>query len=236
MDRITTKRLLAVLTLALAVGCAKERVQPISGKVALQTFDGAVTAVRVVAPGGAPIVGRVGLDGSFSVKVPRGKHYHLELTGPSGASYLVFPRAAAPLGWTFDVRGRGQPFDLGMVRYVGNPLETTYTFVTRQKETLSSPDGGAEHEDCEDGKNAQTGATCVDDDDDDDDKGKAECDDDDGPDDDDCVNGANPKTGAPCTPPPAPGAAAVADHNLPPVMGSCEDDEDDKDDHEGHDD
>jgi hypothetical protein len=231
MDRITMGKLVGVVSLALAVGCAKDKVQPISGRVALQTFDGTVTAVRVMRPGAAPLVGRVNLDGTFEVKVPRGRHYHLEFTGPSGEPYLVFPRAAAPLGWTFDVRGRGAPFDVGTVRYLGDPLGKTYTFVTRQNQALSSADGTVEDDECEEGKNVKTGATCVDDDDDD--KGKDECDDDDGPDADDCVNGTVPKTGAPCTPPSPPGMAAVADHNLPPVMGTCEDD--DEDDEEGDD-
>ena len=140
---------------------------------------------------------------------------------------LVFPRAAAPLGWTFDVRGGGAGFDVGTVRYLGDPVGRSYTFVTRQKQTVSADAAAPGDDDCEDGKSIKTGATCVDDDDDDD-KGKEACDDDDEKDDDDCVGGVTPKTGAPCTPAPAPGAAAVADHNLPPVMGTCADDDDDE--------
>jgi len=63
----------------------------------LQTFDGPVTSVQAVRPGAAPIASRVGLDGRFEIRLPRGKHYHLAFTGPSGQPVLVFPRAAAPL-------------------------------------------------------------------------------------------------------------------------------------------
>jgi hypothetical protein len=235
MLRSTTGLFVTIASCALLGGCAKDNVQPISGKVALQTFDGPVTTVSAVRPGGTPVVARVGLDGAFQIAVPRGKGYHLEFAGPSRVPYLVFPRTAGSLTWTFDVRGRGTRFDVGTVRYVGDPKGMPVSFVTRQKQTAAEPDAGAkeEEDECEDGKNEKTGAVCVDDDDD---KGKKheECDDDDA---DDCVNGTNPKTGTPCTPPPAPGSAAVADHNLPSVMGTCQDDEDDDkdDDDKDHD-
>jgi hypothetical protein len=230
---------MTIVVLSLAGACARDRVQPISGQVALATFDGPVTTVRAVRPSGAAIVAPVGAGGAFQILVPRGKGYHLEFAGPSGIPILVFPHAAGALTWTFDVRGRGTRFDVGTVRYVGNPAGMPVTFVIRQGETLQEPDGGAKEngdDDCEDGKDLKTGAICVDDDDHDKGKGKGddECEDDDDHD-GDCVNGTNAETGAPCKPAPAPSAAAVADRNLPAVMGSCADD-DDKDDDKNDDD
>ena len=127
---------------------------------------------------------------------------------------------------------RTNPFDLGMVRFVGDPTSRAYQ---------QRPAGGVATADqaCEDGVDATTGAVCVDDNDE---GGAGTCEGDGGV---DCQDGIDPATGAECDGGPAanptdgtevgggdgdgetaddtlPGQAAVADHNLPAAIGCGE--------------
>lgn len=225
MNRRTIEALVLAAPLALAVSCSGKAVQPISGKLALDTFRGSVTSVRASRPGAGAIVVPIAGDGAFALSLPAGRQYRLEFLGPDGVPRLVFPRKAGSLQWRFDVRGPGQTFDLGVVRYVGDPKNMTVAFTRAQ--TLQAPDASAPANadvDCEDGHDKKTGAVCVDDDHDHQD-GCLDGKDDGQANDAECVDGKDSKTGQPCTDdegatPPA--TAAVADHNLPAAIGSCQ--------------
>ena len=242
MGKLSTTLLILAVPAALAA-CSKDSgIQPVSGKVALASFGDPVTSVRAQRPGAAAIVAPVGSDGSFRVDLPRGKNYRLEFVTASGAPRLIFPRRAGAVEWWFDVRGGGPRFDMGTVRYVGDPTATTLAFVQKAVTSTGTSTGGQtgkdEEVECEDGKDAKTGAVCVDDDDD----KEGECHDGKDGDDGECENGKDVKTGQACTdddegddhktPPPA---AAVADKNMPAAIGGCGEDDDDDDEHEGDD-
>ena len=222
--------------------------QVVTGTVALSTFPGPVAAVYVVQAGGPTVRTLIGPDGTFSLTIPPGRGYRIEFLAAGGRPGLVFPRRAGDVGSAFDVRGGVEPFDLGRVRYVGNPQLQTYAF-------LSTSDGTGEADvECEDGIDAATGAVCVDDEDE---EGAGVCDEEDDDEDDDedyqCEDGFDPTTGTPCAEDPGgepdgecvdgfdaltgapcvdddaeelPTDAAVADHNLPPSIG-CDEEEDD---------
>ncbi len=252
MAKNTRLFLIALAPLALTAACSgnKGTVQPISGKLALSTFDGSVTRIRAMRSGVAAVEAPVAADGTFALSLPKGAGYRLEfLKSTAGSARLVFPRQAGALQWTFDVLGAGTTFDLGTVRYVGDPKGLTVTFVAAQ--TVSDADGGtATHpeSECEDGKD-RTGAVCVDDQDEGHHGGKCQAgksdSNDGGADDSECENGKDTKTGLACQDteddgksPPA--AAAVADHNLPAAIGACggeggDDKNDGKDDKEVND-
>ncbi len=239
-----TVTLHALVMGAVMAGCSgSSKPQPISGTVAQSTFGQPVTQVQAVRAGKAAIVAPVAADGSFTLQLPAGKQYRLEFLS-AGQTRLVFPRKVGALDWRFDVLGGGKTFDLGMVRNVGDPANMSVTFVQGQtlQSTMTTAAGG--NVECEDGKDAKTGAVCIDDDDNDGDNQSCDKDDDDEGDDDDveCEDGKDAKTGAACADDDAddaaattaPTSAAVADHNIPPAIGSCgnDDGEDNDDDDE----
>ncbi len=232
MYRNTLRSFWLLVPVALAASCSSGSTsQPISGKLALDTFDGPVATVRASRLGANSIVAPVAADGSFALTLPRGKHYRLEFVGPSGAPRLVYPRHAGSIDSWFDVRGGGRRFDLGMVRYIGDPKDMPIAFT--RVEVSSDVD-------CENGRDKKTGAVCVDDDND---ENESCGDDDDGDNDDvECENGKDAKTGLACedggssSSSPTIVAVAVADHNVPAVIGGCDDeneDDDDKDEQKG---
>jgi hypothetical protein len=188
---------------------------------------------------------RIDADGTFSLTIPPGKSYRIQFATAAGRPVLVFPRRAGAIEATFDVRGGGTPFDLGNVRYVGDPLSSAYAFLTMPGDPADS-----DNVECEDGIDLATGAVCVDDDDE---EGAGVCDEEDEDDvDEQCEDGIDPATGGPCagdsgedgecvdgidlaTGAPCidtdfeevPTDAAVADHNLPPAIGCADDEEED---------
>ncbi|MBI5487477.1 MAG: hypothetical protein HY905_09105 [Deltaproteobacteria bacterium] len=226
----TSSWLVAAIPVALLAaagsGCASEPgPHVVSGTLALSSFPEPIWAVHVVQAGGSVTGTVVAADGTFTLTIPPGQGYRIELVGGSGRPVLVFPRAAGDIEASFAVRGGGTPFDLGLVRYVGDPLSHTYAYLA-----ATGDPAGADVE-CEDGIDAATGAVCVDDDDE---EGAGECDEEEEEEGDDsvdgeCVDGFDAVTGAPCVDEdaePLPAEAAVAEHNLPPELG-CGDEEDD---------
>lgn len=229
-------RALPVLATTLAGACATQATpQNINGRVDPATFPTSVTRAQVLRAGQIVTEGPIAADGSFSLTIPAGNRYHIVFAGPAGQPGLVFPRSAGTLDASFDVRGGSAPFDLGTVRYVGDPRGRTYTY--------RSPAAEDDDVECEDGVDPNTGAVCVDDDDDEG-AGSGSCESGDG-DDVNCEDGIDPATGAECDGGPAanqddgteaddgetaddevPGDAAVADHNLPSSIG-CDSEDDD---------
>ena len=183
--------------------------------------------MRVV--GDAGVVTRSALDknGAFALTVPKGRGYRL-VFATDGDVGVVFPRSSGALQSSFDVLAAGPTFDLGAVRYIGDPAAASYTFYS-----TSSASEEADGE-CEDGVDSM-GAVCVDDDDDEGASCEAEEDD-----------GIDSATGLECDGGPAantdtdesegdeaedeaslPAEAAVAEHNLPSALGCESEDGDD---------
>jgi len=219
---------------ALVGACASQpSPQRLAGRIDRTTFPDVITTAQAVRDGRVVASSPVAADGSFSLTIPVGSKYRIAFASATGQPGLVFPRSLGTLDVTFAIRGGGAPFDLGMVRYVGDPTTQTYAY----HPTAAGDDG-----ECEDGVDP-TGAFCVDDDDED---GVGSCESD--GEDVNCEDGIDPATGAECDGGPAansddgtekdgvadgetnddqvPSEAAVADHNLPATIG-CREESDD---------
>ena len=215
---------LAILQALFLTACSSGPPQVVTGRVASATFPYPVDTVSAVRAGRTVVATPVASDGSFSIAIPSGSRYRLEFAATVGRAGLVFPRALGTLDATFDVRGHQAAFDLGAVRFVGDPASHTY-------KTGPAPAGGADGE-CEDGIDPSTGAVCVDDEED---GGSCEASDEGV----DCQDGIDPATGQECDGGPgenqddgedptddAPSEGAVADRNLPSSIGCADDEED----------
>lgn len=204
-----------------AVGCSSPAgSQTISGRVAQSTFASPVDTVTVVKGGTGVLEAPVAADGSFTVIVPAGSGYRIELSSAATRAGLVSPRSSGAIDVTFAVRGSGAPFDLGMVRYVGDPAGTIF------KQTGGT--GGDGDGECEDGIDPATHAVCVDDDEEDGGSCSADEGDGDGEEADDGEDGTDDGE----TDDDGPAVAAVADHNLPSAIG-CDDDHENEGEEEG---
>ena len=209
--------------LLLAACSASPAPQVVVGRVAPTAFPYPVDTVRAVRAGRTVVEAPIAADGGFSIAIPAGERYRLEFAAAGHRAGLVFPRQLGTLDVTFNVRGHQALFDLGAVRYIGDPASHTY-------KTTTSADG-----ECQDGTDPTTGAVCVDDNED-----GGSCADDGGV---NCENGIDPATGLECDGGPAanqdngteadgedptddgPTDGAVADHNLPSAIG-CGDEQD----------
>lgn len=215
--------LIAFPLLSLAACGGSPAPQVVVGRVATTSFPYPVDTVRAVRGGRTVAEAPVAGDGAFSIAIPAGDGYRLELAAAGGRAGLVFPRQLGTIERTFNVRGHQAPFALGAVRYLGDPASHTY-------KTTTGADG-----ECQDGTDPATGAVCVDDHED-----GGSCADDSGG---NCENGIDPATGLACDGGPAanqddgteadgetptddgPTDGAVADHNLPSAIG-CGDEQD----------
>jgi hypothetical protein len=219
--------LAAVAVFALACGQESTSTpQEISGNVSQDTFPGPVTAVRVVS--GTAVVNEAQVDASdaFTLVVPPGKGYRIEFLGDSNSAGLVFPRSAGGIETKFDVAASQSPFDMGAVRYIGDPMTRNYLYSNLQDE---NGDGECGQEGEFEGENEDV---CVDDEAED----EACEEDEDGEEDDDdieCEDGVDSNTGLPCendddgeVEDELSSDAAVAERNLPSSVG-CEDEDDD---------
>jgi len=208
-----------------SVGCGSSvGSQTVSGRVAQDTFATPVDLVTAVRKGSAVVDAPVGPDGAFTITIPSGSGYRIELSSAATRAGLVSPRSSGAIDVSFAVRGSGvSAFDLGMVRYIGDPTTTIF------KQTGGAGDG--DDVECEDGIDPTTNAVCVDDDE----AENGTCEGDDGETDDDGVedgtddgetddDGIEDGTDDGETDDDGPQAAAVADHNLPAALG-CDDGE-----------
>jgi hypothetical protein len=206
------------------IGCgASPGSQTVSGRVAQQTFASPVDQVSVIKAGASVVAAPVAPDGAFTIVIPPGSGYRIELSSAATRAGLVSPRSTGTLDATFAIRGKAAPFDLGTVRYIGNPTTTIF------KQTGGGTgDGDGE---CEDGIDPTTNAVCVDDNEEE----GGSCQGDDGETNDDVEDGTPDgetdddgiEDGTPdgeTEDDGAPADAAVADHNLPNALG-CDDGE-----------
>lgn len=217
--------------------------QTIKGQTALSTFPAALTEVQALR--GATVVSHapVASDGTFSLSLAPGNGYQIQFLRADGQVAMVFPRSAGSVDSRFDIRAVEKPFNLGKVRYIGDPATQTYAFNTvgSTSSALTSSNADTDDVQCEDGIDPTTGAVCVDDEDD---EGAGACEEDGDADNVNCEDGIDPATGLECDGGPTanaddgtedsaeddgatPSEAAVPDHNLPAAMGCAADDDND---------
>jgi hypothetical protein len=153
----------AIFTMAAMVfGCdmpPTEPTQVISGVVAQDTFPSPVTTVRVVSAGNVVTEAAVGSQGGFVFALPVGKGYSIEFVSGSRRPGLVFPRKAGGIDATFDIADSQSAFDMGTVRYIGDPSALGFKYVT----DYDNDEGDNDDVECEDGIDLETGLPCVDD-------------------------------------------------------------------------
>ena len=183
----------------------------LTGTVSQATFPAAVTTVKALVGTKTIAEAPIAADGTFALTLPKGTRYRLELAHGGGSTLLVFPRSAGTIGHTFDVLAAAGAFELGTVRFIGDPAGKSYHYLTSAPANAAASNSAAEETDgatdgdnvqCEDGIDPTTGAVCVDDD-----GGDATCEAGDGEkdgetaDDADSVNcedGIDPVTGLEC--------------------------------------
>jgi hypothetical protein len=238
MKLVRTLSLTAPLVLAAACQSAPSSTLPVTGTVSQASFSAPVTGVKAHRSGAKDITGTVGQDGRFALNLPPGQGYRIDFLSGSAQSRLILPRKVGQLDFTFNVVGGGKTFDLGTVRYVGDPKGQTFSF-TQSALTATAPETATEpatpeansegDNECEDGHDAKTGALCVDDEDEEGQAGgqcKGEQKD----------EGQTEKAdeSADVEVPDANVGGAVAEHNLPASVGSCDDDENEDEDDGEH--
>jgi hypothetical protein len=167
----------------------------IKGQVALTSFPTPPTAIQVAIRGHAVAEAPLSGEGRFSLTVPAGQGYQLELV-TGGLTYtLVFPRGGPQFDTTFNVANAKTPFDIGLVQYVSEPKPEA--FVVTHWDPLEDKEAVP----------CAWGRICVDDIA----GGEDVCG---SPSADETVAGDAPSAGLPPT-----GKSAAAERNLPPTLG-----------------
>ncbi|MBI5525821.1 MAG: hypothetical protein HY897_05760 [Deltaproteobacteria bacterium] len=222
-----SRRVVVVLACSLVVvagcGLAPRNVdvpanQTVSGALVQGTFPAPVDTARVMRGTSEITRTAVAADGTFQLNIPAGLGYSIEFVRTGGAAGLVFPRLNGTIAIAFEVKKAAAPFDLGKVRYIGDPHGRLFTVRhgLHKDTSAGEQNAGADGDDvqCEDGLDPATGAVCVEDGDaqdegvcDDGEEGEGEKDEGEGEkekgddadkDNVECENGVDPNTGAAC--------------------------------------
>jgi hypothetical protein len=111
-------------------GCAADSGQTITGRVHAGSFPEPITHVNAIGTT-TTVRAPVAADGSFSITLPAGERYRIEMVSALRTSDLVFPRpATGTLDTSFYIAGTGAAFDLGGVQYIKDPASSTTIFDT----------------------------------------------------------------------------------------------------------
>jgi large repetitive protein len=152
----------ASVILLAVVGCAGSATSTsdtaadstVQGTLALTSFPATPDSVEAVDESGTATSTEPADDGTFSLALPEGHSYTIDVKSGSDSEPVVFARKDGSLTKKFDVTSGSATVDLGTVRHFDQ-----------------APDGGfsvrgtdAAASDCEDGVVVETGAACVDDD------------------------------------------------------------------------
>jgi hypothetical protein len=149
--------------------------QLVTGQLALATFPGSVSAVNVTDAKGVVSQSSVAADGGFALEIAPGSGYRVEFLAGSETVGLIFPQQDGSRS-TFTIASGGASFDVGTVRYVGDPKTQEYLVKSAGSSsttgTVDAPlpgngeqDGDSDEVECEDGVDPNTGSICVEDDD-----------------------------------------------------------------------
>ena len=94
---------------------AEESAQIVSGRVARHNFASEVVGVRAVSGDTAAAWSAVALDGSFSLELPAGAEYRMEVVTAAGSHGFVGSAGGSTHALSFAVCSAGAPFDVGHV-------------------------------------------------------------------------------------------------------------------------
>ena len=142
---------------------SRESSLTVTGQIDTSSFGSPINTVQLLGGGNIIAEAPIGADGRFELAIPPGSGYQIVFASGNTATTLIFPRQSGTIDTRFEVLGGGS-FDLGTVRYIGDPRVQSYQF-----SAMSEKDADQEDDDeieCEDGVDPNTGAVCVDDDDD----------------------------------------------------------------------
>ena len=214
---------LACLVAATTIGCSEPAthgndVSSVSGALATATFPSAPSAVEATDEAGAVSRTAPNAHGAFVLPLTKDHTYRVAIVTATGSEPLVFPRASGKLDTTFKIGTGAAKFDLGTIRHLDSAPATGFKHA-------QGKDAGEDGE-CVDGTLEGTGEACVDDDEEVTCEGARAAEAPDG----ECENGKDVATGAACVDdddaePGADGSKAlcVAENNIPPEVGGCED-------------
>jgi hypothetical protein len=110
-----------VFACALGACAVTEDVQTISGRVERTGFGGQVLGARAVAGDRVVATAPVTQDGRFTLEVPVGTGYRLEVITSTGAQVLAAQATDDLVAATFDICDPGEPYDVGVI-YQGDSV------------------------------------------------------------------------------------------------------------------
>ncbi len=208
--------LFAILCASVLAACASKKTPSdttASGTVALSSFASPPTSVVATGAAGREVRGTIGVNGAFSVVLPKGDHYALSLETSTGRVPIAMPRRSGRLDKTFAVTSAGVVITLGSVRY--RAAGSTTELRVAAQGAACNPNGTGDYECVQDDEQS----SCEGGDDGQQDNGA----------DGECVNGIDSKTHAACTDPPddaeqvdAKIEMAVPERSAPVDASGCE--------------
>lgn len=132
----------------------------------MASFPSAPTGVEATDEAGAKTTAAVDATGGFSLALVKGHTYRLDARLGSTTVPFVFPRGGGRLDKTIKISTNGAMVALGAVTHFAAAPPTGFSTTSESKQCEFGEDGKDDNADgeCEDGKDAITGAACTDED------------------------------------------------------------------------
>lgn len=219
--------LVAAAAVASCGGLTTRTDSTVQGHLDVASFPSTPTAIQARDEHGNVVQAALNA-GQFSLKLPQGHKYQLDVLMSGGQEPVVFPRGDGSLDLDFKISGAGAVVQLGAIHHFDSAPIGGFVIKT-------TASGEGEVGECVDGTIMGSGEACVDDDakatceagDDNEQEGEhQDADESDG--DGECENGVDLATGAACVDEPEADPTkpmAVAEHNAPEDVGGCDDEE-----------
>lgn len=137
----------------------------VTGALALSSFPSAPTTVDAIDETGLKVQAGIDAQGGFRLALAKGHTYRLVVGLQSSSEPLVFPRTSSRLDTTVRVSTAAATIALGAVRHFDAAPAGGFTVKSASTATKPETENESEGDDgeCVDGKDATSGAACVDD-------------------------------------------------------------------------
>ncbi len=162
---IALSALAALCVTACSTSRPSKPTSAVEGRVTTSTFAlGAPTGVDAIDERGTRTHVQLGADGAFRFDIAKGHMYRLVTLTPKGEEPIVFPRTGGRLDRSFRLSSGGALVSLGAVHHFDR-APATFTTTNAAKTSCENGSQGADDNndgECENGKDAKTGAACND--------------------------------------------------------------------------
>lgn len=164
-----------VLVGVIVLGCgSSEKSAPasttsvVTGSLTMGSFPSAPSGVEATDETGAKVPGTIDGQGAFRLTLSKGHVYRLNVLLGGSAEPFVFPRAANQLDTTVRISTSAATVTLGAVRHFDAVPTAGFSGIDDNNKAQCQYGEQDDHADgeCENGKDAVTGAPCVDEQDD----------------------------------------------------------------------